>query len=232
MGKRRRPLCSLWNGIRLGYIDARKNIYLPLYRDLVRKTYAFQRLQEIYDRDGCITLFDFDGYDHLKLGMTLHDVLNCPTRICGHASILAMMLKHGPFFALEDLETPDKTNGDAIEMPKTPLHEITVVNKKNFRGQSEYIGRAMKGIKGSPLGNPFKVKPYGPYERDESVFVMYRRWLWKEMQNLNSEAIKELLRLKKLAETGPLNLACWCAPEACHGSVVKKAIQFLATQAA
>jgi len=83
------------------------------------------------------------------------------------------------------------------------------------------------------LGNPFKVKPHGPYERNESVFVIYGRWLWREMQNRDGKVFKELLRLKRIAETRPLNLACWCAPEACHGEVVKKAIEFLSrTQAA
>jgi hypothetical protein len=53
------------------------------------------------------------------------------------------------------------------------------------------------------------------------------------MQNRDGKVFKELLRLKRIAETRPLNLACWCAPEACHGDVVKKAIEFLSrTQAA
>jgi hypothetical protein len=233
LGKGRKPLCSLWNGTRLGYIDARKNIYLPLYRDLVRQTEAFQHLQEIYAHTGDITLFDFDADDHAKIGMTLHDVLNCPTRICGHAFILAMMLTHGPLFTIEDLEPTDGagTNGDANEMPISNLFPITIVNTKTFQGDSEYIGRPMRNRAGSALGNPFKVKPHGTYERNESVFVMYRQWLWREMQNKDGNVFKELLRLKKIAEQGPLNLACWCAPEACHGEVIKKAIEFLATQA-
>ena len=229
MGKGRKPLYSLWNGARLGYIEARKSIYLPLYRDLVRQTEAFQRLQEIYSKTESITLFDFDGYDHAEIGMTLYDVLNCPTRICGHAFILAMMLTHGPQFSIDDLESG--TNGDANEMQKSNLFPITIVNKKTFKAESEYIGRAMRNLYGSPLGNPFKVRPHGPYERDESVFVMYRKWLWREMKNTDGKVLKELLRLKKIAETQPLNIACWCAPEACHGDVVKKAIHYLSTQA-
>lgn len=118
-------------------------------------------------------------------------------------------------------------------MPKSNRFPITIVNTKTFKGDSEYVGRPMRNLAGSPLGNPFKVRPHGRYERNESVFVMYRRWLWREMQNRDGKVFKELLRLKRIAETRPLNLACWCAPEACHGDVVKKAIEFLSrTQAA
>ncbi len=45
MGKGARPLCSLWKGERLGYIEARKRIYAPLYSPPSRigKTAAFRR---------------------------------------------------------------------------------------------------------------------------------------------------------------------------------------------
>lgn len=135
---------------------------------------------------------------------------------------------HGPLFTVEDLEPKNtfETNGDENGMPKSNLFPITIVNKKTFHGESEYIGRTVRNLTGSPLGNPFKVKPHGPYERDESVFVMYRKWLWREMQATDSKVLKELLRLKKIAEVRPVNIACWCAPDACHGEIVKKAIQY------
>ena len=75
-----------------------------------------------------------------------------------------------------------------------------------------------------------KVKPHGPYGRDESVLKLYRRWLWEQMQDEASPAYKELLRLKALAEEHPLRLACWCAPLRCHGEQVRAAILFLARQ--
>lgn len=103
MGKGRKPLYSLWNDRRLAYIEARKEIYLPLYRDAVKLTPAYARLKEIYAQRGTITLFDFDGYDHNTLGRSLRDVLNDPARICGHAFILAMMLSYGENVTPEDL---------------------------------------------------------------------------------------------------------------------------------
>lgn len=223
LGKGRKPICSLWNGQRLDYITARKQIYLPLYQKAVACTDAYRQLESIYRENGSVTLFDFDGYDHSALNMSLADVLNCPTRICGHAFILAMMLTLGSDFTVNDLAL-EKTN---MELP----HPITVVNIKTFPGPSEYIGRPMPGRKGSPLRNDFKVEPFGPYTRNESVFVHYRPWLWKEIMQKRSGAVyAELIRLALIAKSSPLNISCWCAPLTCHGDVVKKAITFLITE--
>jgi hypothetical protein len=103
MGKGRKPLYSLWDGRKLTYIDARYEIYLPLYRDAVKRTNAFRILKRIYQEKDLVTLFDFDGYDHHAIGMSLHEVLDNPNRICGHAFILAMMLTYGENFKPEDL---------------------------------------------------------------------------------------------------------------------------------
>lgn len=103
MGKGAKPLYCLWDGERLGYLEARKRVYLPLYRDAVRESEAFGRLQKIFESRGEITLFDFDGYDYLAMGYRLADVLEDDVRICGHGFILAMMLKYGPNFTVDDV---------------------------------------------------------------------------------------------------------------------------------
>jgi hypothetical protein len=103
MGKGAVPVCSWWDGQALDYISARKRIYLPLYRDAVRTTAAFKRLQQLYAQHGRVTLWDFDGYDHLRLGLSLRAVLNNPQRKMGHAFVLAMLLIYGPRFHRSDL---------------------------------------------------------------------------------------------------------------------------------
>jgi hypothetical protein len=104
MGKGAVPLYSYWNNEKLGYLEARQQIYLPLYRDAVKKTEAYQKLKEIYrESGGNITLKDFDGYDYRAKGMTLRDVLLNPERPCGHGFILAMMLTYGDDFTVEDV---------------------------------------------------------------------------------------------------------------------------------
>lgn len=93
MGKGKIPVYSFWNGEKLNYIEARKQIYLPLYQKAVIETDSFKKLKDVYKKEECITLFDFDGYDYSKLNMTLDDVLNEPKKKMGHAFVLAMMLE-------------------------------------------------------------------------------------------------------------------------------------------
>lgn len=94
MGKDAKPAFSLWDGERLTYIQARKKVYVPLYAKAVRKTPAFVHLKLLYElMNGEMVLWDFDGYDHRALGMSYDDVINCETRKCGHAFVLAMMLE-------------------------------------------------------------------------------------------------------------------------------------------
>lgn len=88
------PEYSLWNGRKMGYIEARKEIYIKCYSEAVKQTDAFKELLKRYKANGDqITLWDVDGYDYLKLGMTLEEVVNNPNRIMGHAVVLALMLE-------------------------------------------------------------------------------------------------------------------------------------------
>lgn len=93
MGKGAVPIGSWWNNRLLGYIDARREIYLPVYADCVTATRAWQELLHAYRTHGEVWLRDFDGYDHIALGMSLDDVLNDPTRKMGHAFVLARLLE-------------------------------------------------------------------------------------------------------------------------------------------
>ena len=93
MGKGAKPEYSLWDGEKLGYIEARKKIYVPLYARAVKKTTAYKKLKQIYNSGQLVYLWDFDGYDNKKMGMSLIDVLECPTKTMGHAFILARMLE-------------------------------------------------------------------------------------------------------------------------------------------
>lgn len=94
MGKGRKPLYSLWNKEKLGYIEARKQIYMPLYAKAVVKTKGFARLKEIYQGEKDVYLRDYDGYNHKKLEMSYQDVINCESRKMGHAFVLAMILEN------------------------------------------------------------------------------------------------------------------------------------------
>ena len=92
---------------------------------------------------------------------------------------------------------------------------INVGNIKNGdKGEKIY-----RGI--SVFGNPFTVKEYG---RDKCI-ELYREWLRNEWKK-NGKVKEELIRLAKLyKKEDVLNLACYCAPLACHGDVLAEAIQ-------
>jgi hypothetical protein len=97
MGKGAIPEFSYWNGKRLGYVEARKHIYIPLYYKAVKDTGAFKILKEKYKEAQLLNhnlyLVDFDAYRHQELNMTYRDVINCEDRKMGHAFVLAMMLE-------------------------------------------------------------------------------------------------------------------------------------------
>jgi hypothetical protein len=97
---------------------------------------------------------------------------------------------------------------------------ITVASKRTG-GRGEYIGRP------SPLGNPFVIGRDG--DRD-TVVDKYHAWLvglWNS--NSNHPACSELIRLYELhKQQGELTLVCWCAPQRCHGDVVKEVIESFA----
>lgn len=102
------PLYSYWNGKKLSYIEARKQIYIPLYARAVSRTAAFERLKTIA-ADGEVYLRDFDGYRHKDLMMSYQDVIECESRKMGHAFVLAMMLD-GVIDANGQLIMADKDN--------------------------------------------------------------------------------------------------------------------------
>ena len=93
MGKRAKPLYSFWDNQILDYIDARKQIYIPLYRQAVTKTQEFDYLKQVADSGRKIYLWDFDGYDHRSMGRTLVQVANDPKKTMGHAFVIAMLLE-------------------------------------------------------------------------------------------------------------------------------------------
>lgn len=87
----------------------------------------------------------------------------------------------------------------------------TVLNRHHYKGNDEipqpwvYIGR------GSPLGNPYLLKDHG----EERCLRLYKKWLWKQMQDRNERVLADLRRI-----TPSHNLVCSCKPRPCHGDVV------------
>jgi hypothetical protein len=97
--------------------------------------------------------------------------------------------------------------------------------------QGEYIGRPGRGRFGSPLANPFPVTQGQSRAR---VIVKYRLWLWDRLRVGDQKVVLELIRLLKLAQRPEgVTLLCWCRgvgedTPACHGDVIKRALEWLA----
>jgi len=88
MGKGTIPAYSFWHGKKLNYIEARLQIYIPLYAKAARECFSFDRLKCDSQYED-IVLFDFDGYHTDK---KLKDIVADPEKKCGHAFVLKMML--------------------------------------------------------------------------------------------------------------------------------------------
>lgn len=95
MGKGAKPEYSYWDGEKLSYVEARKKIYLPYYAKNVIKTKSFKLLKELYlnETKKDIYLLDFDGYNHVELGLSDDYVLNTPYRSMGHGFVIYFLLK-------------------------------------------------------------------------------------------------------------------------------------------
>jgi hypothetical protein len=100
---------------------------------------------------------------------------------------------------------------------------ILVVNKRDIHGPDlryteVYIGRP------SPLGNPFKIGQDGPREE---VIRKYRAWLKERLKDDLDVlgVINALNEIRWLTERyDGIKLVCWCAPQACHGDVIKEVL--------
>jgi len=89
------PLYSYWDGRKLSYIEARHQIYAPLYAKAVEKTVAYGKIKSLFDKNnGRLCLWDFDGYDHKRIGLSLEEVFYNTHKKMGHGFVLAMMLRN------------------------------------------------------------------------------------------------------------------------------------------
>lgn len=88
---------------------------------------------------------------------------------------------------------------------------------------ASYVGRATRGRKGSPLGNPFKIGKDGTREE---VIAKYGIWLDEQLAEAGSAASLDLARLRAIwLEAGALVLTCWCHPLDCHARIIKERME-------
>ncbi|KAL9656933.1 hypothetical protein ABK040_007024 [Willaertia magna] len=86
------PLYAWWHGRKLDYMQARREIYCPLYAEKVVHTEGFKKLQNLLKRGDNLLILGYDGYDYHAEGMTLNDCFNDVSRPFGHELVLCGLL--------------------------------------------------------------------------------------------------------------------------------------------
>jgi hypothetical protein len=101
---------------------------------------------------------------------------------------------------------------------------IEVLNLRDG-GSGVYVGRGGRGLKGSALANPFKMRSEAERVR---VVGAYRAWLWAQVQRKEGEVWNELVRLAQMHQQGQaFALVCWCSPRRCHAEVIRDCVEWM-----
>jgi hypothetical protein len=97
-----------------------------------------------------------------------------------------------------------------------------------------YVGNKYRGdtginiMRGTPLGNPFLISYFNT--REECI-DKYQGWLRAQYID-KTPAYDMLMELVTQVEAGKdITLVCCCKPKACHGDVIKDAIEKIVAQA-
>lgn len=96
MGKGQKALFSKWGDLRLSYVSARKQIYVPEYAKLVINQPKFKRLLKEYKKGAKIVVRDYDTYDILRAYPNARspwlEAINNPNAKFGHSFVIALAL--------------------------------------------------------------------------------------------------------------------------------------------
>lgn len=93
-GKGVEPLYSYYCGEKLGIVEARKKIYLPLYSKKALESEAFGVLRNKVERGDKIAIKDFDVFRHDILGKTFEELVGDPNKPLGHGFVLYNLISN------------------------------------------------------------------------------------------------------------------------------------------
>lgn len=80
-----------WDGKILDSVQARQQIYAALYEKFVKRTEGYKQLRRAMQRGKDVFIYDRDGYDWQRLGMTPADCLRAGHSF-GHGMVTAFLL--------------------------------------------------------------------------------------------------------------------------------------------
>lgn len=116
------PAYAWWEGQRLGYIEARKRIYVPAYARLARRTPAFAALSAMVAAGENVLIVNLDGpplgaYPDGREASadTMRDAINDPGHPFGHGYVVAAMLAQLPLSSIVTAaESEKKEEGNGV----------------------------------------------------------------------------------------------------------------------
>jgi len=84
-----------------------------------------------------------------------------------------------------------------------------------------YIGRAHMGrrLPASKFANPFPLQDRSSDSERKVILERYHDWLWQQIQ-------ADVITVTDLQELDGKCLACFCAPQPCHGMVLVNAVEW------
>lgn len=105
-------------------------------------------------------------------------------------------------------------------MPVTVIN-LNTLSDPGFPEGAIYIGRAHagRGLSGSKFANPFPLRDRNSSTERQAVLEQYHGWIWGKIQ-ANDITVTDLQALDGHS------LACFCAPQPCHGQVLAKAVEW------
>jgi len=93
------PIYAVHNGKKLSYIEARKEVYVPIYRELIEKLAVLKAIRHLVDSGQNVMILDLDGppLSEWPNGMpvtkeSLKTMLNDPKHPFGHGYVVSMAL--------------------------------------------------------------------------------------------------------------------------------------------
>lgn len=82
--------------------------------------------------------------------------------------------------------------------------------------RTDDVSKAVRVDRKTRWGNPFELRKF--IDR-EACIAAFRQWLWGEIKSGK-------VSLSDLAALDGRDLACWCAPKACHADVLESAARW------
>lgn len=95
MGRGAKPSFLFWHGEKLDYVEAKKKVYFPVYRDLAKARSVFSVVDQAVSEGVSVDIYDFDTYPLDSPATTFYETLNNPNKSTGHGFIVGMMLVYG-----------------------------------------------------------------------------------------------------------------------------------------